>query len=265
MGLLFPSRSQEYSKKLGLRHWFKVLILLLITGVLTWYAKVYKPPQSMLRYKNEFTVWIMPHKNGLGALVVLPNDNNDSNTVHTGLRIWVSPPDSILALERNWFGYRGRNIVVVGDTLNDNLRQDLLSTLDGNGNFFWLTNLNEKYTGEDVQAELKLIEGNPQNYLLDLVYEGYKLRFFGSQTALDSAVKEPLSAAILMFKPEDEYEPPLKDDELIQALIWKGKNEDINSNRIALNYPEAVASIFIYSRMAPGVKRMHLKGWNPEW
>ena len=264
MGLLFPSRSTEYRKKLGLSHWIKVLILLIATGLLTWYGKIYEQPPS-LTYINEFAVWVVPHKNGLGALIALPNDNNDSNNVRTGLRIWVNPPDSILAFEKNGIRYRGKNIVVVsGDTLSDDLKYDLLSTLDNSGSLFWLGHLSEKYTGEDVLAELKLFDGNPQDYMLDLIYENYRFRFFGSQTALDSTLEEPLSAAILMFKPAND-EIALKENGLIQSLIWNGKNEGPDSSRVALNYPEAYALISFSKQIGLRVKRMHLKNWDPNY
>jgi hypothetical protein len=264
MGFLVPSSSDKYSKKLGLRHWVKVWILLIVTGLLTWYGKIYESPPS-LTYINDFAVWIVPHKNGLGALIALPNDNNDSNNVKTGLRIWVSPPDSILAFERNGIRYRGKNIVVVGDSLNENQQKDMFSTLDSTGRLFWLSNLSKEYTGEDVQAELKLFNNKAQDFLLDLIYKDHKLRFFGSQAALDSTSEEPLSVAVLMFHPEDENEPPLKNSEEVQVLIWKGKNEKgANSSRIALNYAEAFA--LISSNRVHGLRaqRMHLKGWSPD-
>lgn len=263
MGFLFPNYSEEYSKKLSLRHWIKVWLLLLIIGVLTWYGKVFKPTPS-LTYVNEFAVWVIPHKNGLGALIALPNDNNDTNNVRTGLRIWVQPPDSLLAFERSGVRYRGKNIVVIGDTLSDALKRDMLSTLDTSGNFFWLGNLSERYTGEDVLAELKIFNDNPNDFLLDLVYEGHKLRFLGSQAALDSASEEPLSALVLMFPPANEYDPPLKHSEQVQALIWKGKSSGTDSSRIALNYPEAYALISYNVKIGLRAQRMHIKGWDPE-
>jgi len=264
MGLLFPSSSAKYSKKLGVGHWVRVLILIIVTGLLTWYGKIYKPPPA-LTYINDFAVWVIPHKNGLGALIALPNDNNDSNNVRTGLRIWVRPPDSLLAFERNGIRYRGKNIVVIGDTLNDSLKRDMLSTLDSNGNLFWLGNLSEKYTGEDVYAKLKLFNDNPQDYMLDLVYENYKLRFFGSQAALDSVGEEPLSVAVLMFKPNNENEPPLKESGLVQSLIWKGKSLGSDSSRIALNYQEAFALVSYNKKLGLRAKRMYLKNWNPDY
>ncbi|MDR2732738.1 MAG: hypothetical protein LBB36_05920 [Fibromonadaceae bacterium] len=264
MGLLYPSSSKENSKKIGLKHWVRVWILLLITGLLTWYGKIYKP-LPMLTYVNEFAVWIVPHKNGLGALVALPNDNNDSTKVRTGLRIWLSPPDSLLAFERSGARYRGKNIVVIGDSLEENLKRDMLSTLDSTGNFYWLGPLGTEQTGEDVFAELKLIDDNPRDYILDLVYEGCKIRFFGSQTAVDSSVEEPLSVAILMFKPADENEPSFKNSRQIQSLVWNGKKEEkADSSRIALNYAEAFAMISYNEKRGVSVKRMHIKHWNPE-
>ena len=222
----------------------------------------------MLTRKNGFAVWLIPHKDGLSALVALPNDNNDSNKVSTGLRIWLSPLDSLLAFERlSAIRYRGKNVIAIGDSLNEDLKQDLFSTLDSNGKFFWLGPLGAELTGEDVFAELKLFNYRPQDYILDLVYEGYKLRFFGSQAALDSLAEEPLSAAVLMFKPADESEPPFKNSNQIQTLVWNGKNEKktADSSRIALNYKEAVALIFFNGKRGLSAKRMHLKGWSPEF
>jgi hypothetical protein len=220
----------------------------------------------MLTHINDFGVWIIPHKNGLGALVALPNDNNDSNKIRTGLRIWLSPPDSLLAFEKlSAVRYRGKNIVVIGDSLCDHLKRDLFSTLDSNGNFYWLGPLNTEITGEDVFAELKLFNYKPQDYVLDLVYEGYKLRFFGSQAALDSFVEEPLSIAVLMFKPANENEPPFKNNEQIQSLIWNGKNEILDSSRIALNHEEAMVIISYHKKKGLSARRMHLKGWSPDY
>jgi hypothetical protein len=265
MGLLTPSFSNKDSKKLGPVHWVKVLILLLITGLLTWYGKYHKP-RPMLTRINEFAVWIVPCNNNLSALIVLPNDDNDSNDVSTGLRIWLQPPDSLLAFERTTAArYRGKNIVVIGDSLNENLKQDFFSTLDSNGNFYWLGPLGTEQTGEDVFAELKLIDANAQNYLLDIVYEGHKLRFFGSQTVLDSSAEDTLSVAVLMFEQAKESEPPLKNNREIQSLIWFGKNsqgERTDSSRIALDYNEALALISYDKKRGLSARRLHIKNWN---
>jgi len=264
MGFLFPKQLDKNSKKIGIKHWLKVLLLLFITGALTWYGKYYKPPPMLTRI-NELAVWILPHKNGLGALAVLPNDGNDSNNVRTGLRIWLSPPDSLLAFERSKPRYRGRDIILIGDTLNENLRKDMLSTLDSNGNFFWLGPLGKEQTGEDVFAGLKLVNDKPQDYILDLIYEGYKLRFFGSQTALDSSAEEPLSVMVLMFNPANGSEPSFKDSKKIQSLIWKGKKEnETDSSRIALNYAGAIALISHDKKRGFFARRLHIKNWNPE-
>jgi hypothetical protein len=267
MRLLLSNTPTEYSKKIYVKHWIKVCILLIITSLLTWYGKFHKPA-PMLTYRNDFGVWIIPHKNGLGALVALPNDNNDSNKVSTGLRIWLSPPDSLLAFERlSAVRYRGKNIVAIGDSLSDHLKQDLLSTLDSNGSFYWLGLLNTELTGEDVFTELKIFNFNPQDYILDIIYEGYKLRFFGSQSALDSLTEEPLSVAVLMFKPTNESEPPFKNNKQIQSLIWNGKNEKeaSSSSRIALNYEEAMAIISFNKKNGLAARRMYLNGWNPNY
>ena len=263
MGFLTPSFSGKDSKKLAPLHWVKVLILFIITGLLTWYGKFYKP-KPMLTHVNEFAVWIVPCNNSLSALVALPNDDNDSNDVRTGLRIWLQPPDSLLAFERaSAARYRGKNVVVIGDSINENLKQDLFSTMDSNSseNFFWLGPLGTWLTGEDVYTELKFIDDKVQDYLLDIIYEGHKLRFFGSQTALDSSAKEPLSVAILMFEQADENEPPFKNDKQIQSLIWNGKNST-DSSRIALNYDDALAIVSYDKKSGLFAKRARIKNWN---
>ncbi len=266
MGFLYPSRSEKNSKKIGLKHWIRVCILVTIICLLSWYGKFYKPKPHLTRI-NDFAVWIIPHKYGLSALAALPNDGNDSNNVKTGLRIWISPPDSLLAFERSSaVRYRGKNILVVGDSLGEQLKQDMLSTLDSNGNFYWLGPLGEELVGEDAFAELKFFDGKPQDYFFDLIYEGCKFRFFGSQIALDSAAEEPLSVAVMMFKPENETLPPFKNNEQIQSLIWKGKTEEgADSSRIALNYPNAMALISFDKKRGFSVKRMSLKGWLPDY
>ncbi|MCL2100356.1 MAG: hypothetical protein FWH22_01425 [Fibromonadales bacterium] len=261
MRFLFSNRSIQNSKKIDIKHWIRVWILIIIAGLLTWYGRIYEPKPVLTRV-NEFAVWIMPHKNGLGALAVLPNDDNDSNNIKTGLRIWISPPDSLLLFEQNSaLRYRGKNIAVVGDSLNDKLKEDMLSTLDANGNFYWLGPFNKELTGEDIFAELKFFDGKPQDYIFDLIYEGYKLRFFGSQIALDSVAPEPLSVAILMFKPQNE--PPFLNDDQVQALIWNGKNEGLNFSRIALNHPNAMALISDNKKYGLGARRLHIKDWDP--
>jgi len=264
MGLLTPNFSDKDSKKLGpvnwIKHWVKVLILLLITGLLTWYGKFHKPAPMLTRI-NDFAVWIVPCNNSLSAMVVLPNDGNDSNDVRTGLRIWLQTPDSLLAFERTSAArYRGKNVVAIGDSLNENLKQDLFSTMDSSGNFYWLGPLGTELTGEDVFAELKLIDDQVQDYILDIIYEGYKLRFFGSQSAVDSSKEEPLSVAVLMFEQENENEPPLKDNKEIQSLIWYGKNS-ADSSRIGLNYDNAIALISYDKKRGLSAKRTNIKNW----
>jgi len=264
MGFLTPSFSDKDSKKLAPLHWIKVLILFIITGLLTWYGKFYKPAPMLTRV-NDFAVWVVPCNNSLSAMVVLPNDDNDSNNVSTGLRIWLQTPDSLLAFERTSAArYRGKNIVAIGDSLNESLKRDLLSTMDSSGNFYWFGPLDTWLTGEDVFAELKFIDEQTQNYILDIIYEGHKLRFFGSQAAVDSSAEEPLSAAILMFEQENESEPPLKDSKQIQSLIWYGKNlqgEKKDSSRIGLDYKEAIALISYDKKKGLSARRTRIKNW----
>ncbi len=266
MGFLYPNRSEKYSKKIGIKHWIRVWILIIIIGLLTWYGRFYKPKPHLTRL-NDFAVWVVPHKNGLSALVALPNDGNDSNDIKTGLRIWISPLDSLLAFEqRSAVRYRGKNILVVGDSLGERLKSDMFSTLDSNGNFYWLGPFGKELMGEDAFAELKFFDGKPQDYLFDLIYEGHKIRFFGSQTALDSATEEPLSVGVLMFNSENETEPPFKNSSRIQSLIWKGKSEKgADSSRIALNYSNAMALISFNKKRGLSAKRINLKDWSPEF
>jgi len=259
----FPNGSGKNRKNIGLARWLKIIFLILGTIILTWYGKYYTPKPS-LTYINEFAVWIFPHKNGLSALVALPNDKNDSNTVRTGLRIWLSPPDSLLALERiSAIRYRGKNILAIGDTMSEQLRQDMLSTLDSSGNLFWMGPLNTELTGEDVFAELKLVSLKAQDYIFDLIYEGHKIRFFGSEAALDSSETEPLGVAILMFNPKDEKTLPLQNNELIQSLIWNGKNA-IDSSRLAMDYPETMAVISFNKKRGLIAKKLLLIDWQPQ-
>lgn len=225
--------------------------------LLIWYGRVYKPKPS-LTYVNDFAVWIIPAKNGLSALAVLPNDNNDSNNIKTGLRIWVQPPDSVLAFERkNAARYRGKNIVAIGAALTEDLKQAMLSTIDSSGNLYWLGPLDAEQTGEDVAAELKIFNINQQDYILDLVYEGCKLRFFGSQAALDSTAEEPLSVAILMFEPLGK----ITDNKEMQVMIWKGKEINSDSSRIALE--ETMALISFNKKRGLSASKIRLKDWKP--
>ncbi|MCL2261223.1 MAG: hypothetical protein FWC15_07715 [Fibromonadales bacterium] len=236
MGLLFPNLSEKNSKKVTFKHWLRVIILIFITCLLTWYGKVYEP-MPMLTTVNEFAIWIFPDKNGLSALAVLPNDNIDTNNVKTGLRVWISPPDSLLTFERlSAVRYRGQNILVIGDSLSEQLRQDMLSTLDSTGNWFWLGPLSRELLGEDVQAELRFIDGNLRNYVFDLMYEGHKLRFLGSQLALDSTAQESVSLAIPMFKSE--------------LAIW---NEE--------HIPETMTLVYYDKHKGFAAKKLWLKDW----
>ena len=239
MGLLFPNLSEKNSKKVTLKHWLRVIFIIFVTGLLTWYGKVYEPT-PMLTTVNEFAIWIFPNKNGLSALAVLPNDNINTNNVKTGLRVWISPSDSLLAFERqSSVRYRGENMLVVGDSLSEQLRKDMLSTMDSTGNLFWLGPLNSKLLGEDVQAELRLINGNLSDYVFDLIYEGHKLRFFGSQLAFDSTAQEPVSLAVPMFKKE--------------LAIW---NEEY--------VPETMTLVFYDKRKGFSAKKLRLKDWEAD-
>jgi len=250
MGLLFPNLSEENSKKVYVKHTLRVIIVLSVTALLTWYGKVYKP-QPMLTTVNEFAVWIFPHQNGLSALAVLPNDNIDTNAVKTGLRIWISPPDSLLAFERHSAArYRGQNILAVGDSLSDQLREDMLSIMDSMGNLFWLGPLDKELMGDDVSAELKIFDGSLRDYVFDLTYKGNKLRFLGSQLALDSTAEEPASVSVIMFKKE--------------LIIWNGmKEENANFSSINLDSPEAMALVSYNKTTGLSAKRMRLREWDP--
>jgi len=124
-------------------------------------------------------------------------------------------------------------MLVVGDSLSEQLRRDILSTMDSTGGLFWLGPLSRELLGEDVQAELRLIDGNLRNYVFDLIYEGHKLRFFGSQIALDSAGQESVSLSVPMFKKElaiwnDEYTPET------MTLVYYDKRKGFNAKKLRL-------------------------------
>lgn len=252
MGLLLPSRSSKDSK-LGIRHWVRVWILIGIVCVLTWYGKIYKPAANISRI-TDFAVWIFPHKDGLGALVVLPNDNIDTNFVKTGFRLWLSPPDSALAIENGGIRYRGSAIAIIGDSINQTLRSDILSTIDSGGFEYprWQGELSKSFSGEDALVELA---GEGNDYILTVVYEGYKIGFFGSQKALEQAAenteKQPLSVAILMFNANEQ------DESLLKNLGLAG---EVIGNKL-LNYKEAIGLISFSENNGMRFEKLHLKGW----
>jgi hypothetical protein len=176
MGLFYPN-PKSATGKIGWGHWLRVAVILAITALLTWYGKFYKPEPSISR-NHGFAAWALPHKGGLGVLVALPDDGNDSNTVETGLQLWFNPPDSGAAfLERNGVRYGGAGPIVVKDSLT---WQRIASTLAG--------------------TDVEILGWGGKPYTVDILHKGYRLRFWSS-SALAAADSMPVSAGFDLSGP----------------------------------------------------------------
>jgi len=293
MSLLFPTRNNN--SKLGLGHWAKVAVLLLAIAALTWYGK-YRKPQARISREHGIAVWIVPHQRGLSALLALPDDGNDSNQVHSGLRVWLSPPrEPTRIFETGSARYRGPHLDIVGDSLDLITLEQIAASVDTGGTLRWLgisgwpetlvarasgprqttqakpaTGRHEWFapsrTGEDVQLDLEFLHDQAQNYTLTVTHEGYRLRFWSSPQAFAAdTTQDTLSVGVLLYKITKPESVPLIHEKRVITLLWHGPAvPGSDSTRIALGADESMAIAATDIRWPTmRVKRMHLDGWKP--
>lgn len=289
MGLLLPSNN---NKKLGVSYWTRVLILLGFISVLTWYGKFFKP-QPVASRDHGLAVWTFPHARGLGVLVVLPDDGNDSNQVRTGLRLWLNPPrEPGWVAQHGGIRYRGGSMVVIHDSLPLVSIEQMAQSIDTGGHLLWLglpgwpERLVERavgprrftlgipssqpadwlgaFSGRDSRMELVFLGDDAQDYLLNWECEGYRFRFWSSAVAFQAdTLQDSLSVGVFLYPLDILPDSPRLRQ--VGSLIWKGAVQGQDSSRLALNQPESMA----LAATAPGwktlkVRRLHLKGWNPD-
>lgn len=280
--------------KLGPAHWLRVIVILLIIAVLTWYGKFHKPTLRISR-DHGVAVWMVPVNDGLAALLVLPDDGNDSNSVKTGTRIWLGPPRDQAPLYSGGIRYLGGKMVLLGDSLDLSALSQAAATVDTGGHVLWIGSagwpehlvreaagprqfthgspavgdfswIPAEWIGNDVELSVRFLGDNSRDYIVELGYEGQKLRFWSSEKALaaDSG-HGPLGVGVLMFRIAEGAEIPLLHSKEVQTLIWHGNaGSGTDSTRIVLGAPESMALAATDKGWNTlQVRRMHLRHWNP--
>lgn len=292
MSLLIPKANNS---KLGLSHWARVLAVLLTIAVLTWYGKFHHARPSVSR-EHGLAAWSVPHDRGLGVLLVLPDDDNDSNRTASGLRLWLNPPREPLHLpDSGGVHYRGSAMVVLGDSLPLLTLEHIAATVDTGGRILWLgapgwpEHLVEQtagprqflqaspapgihdwlptaQTGTDVQLTIRFMGGTARDYTLDVLYNGYKLRCWSSPKAWAAdARQDSLSVGILLYKIASAVEIPARPSQYMTTFIWHGPAASgDDSTRIALGEPDIMALVATDEDWATlRVRKMHLPSWRP--
>ena len=292
MGLLYSPRNNS---KLGISHWVRVAALLMITAALTWYGKFYQAKPRISR-EHGIAAWMIPHSQGLSVLLALPDDGNDSNRVQSGMRLWLRPPrEPAGVVDPGGIRYRGASMAIVGDSLPLLALEQIATSVDTGGQILWLGSagwpedlaaralgprqfihavpaagahdwLDSKRTGEDVKISLTFAGQSSQDFTLDLLFNGYRMRFWSSPRALSQdSSHDTLSVGVLLFPLARETSIPLLHEKRIATLIWNGPPiPGADSTRIALGEPESMAlaaSDEDWSTLR--VRRLHLKGWMP--
>ncbi len=111
---------------------FKAIFLLLITIIVTYFAKFHTYTVEPVRV-HENLGWILPLKRDLSFLFVSGDDNNDRNALKTGYRIWFNPPKEPFLLSKGEKAtFVGPSITVIGDSLDlETIAQISISINDG--------------------------------------------------------------------------------------------------------------------------------------
>ncbi len=293
MSLFFPSAKNS---KMGPAYKIRLVLLLLLVSLLTWYGKFHEPTPRISR-DHGLAVWAIPHARGLSALVVLPDDDDDGNEVSSGMRLWLSPPrEPAQVASPGGVRYRGPLMVLVGDSLPLSTLEQAAASVDTGGHVLclgassWPSSLlssalgprrheqlnpdtsdfpwvSPALVGSDVKINLRFLSGGAKDYILDLVYEGHRVRLWSSPLALQADTSnDTLSVGLLLFSPSPEAPVPLASEKRVRTLLWAGSPlPGGDSTRIALGEPASVAVAATQKDWTSlKVKRLHLQDWNPK-
>jgi|GEM_PF-1581968 len=278
--------------RLGLRHWVKVVMLLAVTGALTYYGKLYHPHPTAA-HEHGLLAWIVPTSAGLSSLIITGDDGIDSNAVENGLRIWVNPPKSPNILEKsNHAYYRGNALVSIGDSLDLGAIAALASMVDTGGilrilgqQYHSETHLNQAAPHLQVQA----VAPGPQawNWLGDLVshdvhanlqfgattrqavltlaWNGFRARWWGTLAeAQADSLREPLSVGVIaQCIPQGQSLPHARDPKVLSLLYCGDASLAPDSSRIAV-WGDNTGAVLVEdkSRATLTAQKVHLQ-WNP--
>ena len=289
MGLLFSSKNNN---KIGVRHWIRVVLLLAITALLTYYAK-FAPKKPNIARVHGASAWIMPTPRGLSALIVLPNDGNDQNDSATGLRIWINPPLQPYILEdENHIRYRGTAMALIGDSIPLNTLDQLGSIIDTGGTmlilgqnpwsesmlssaaphlqferfnkdsaeFAWL----KPWVGKGVEVDLRFVSVENELLAPQLTFdwEGYRSKWWpNAQIAAQDTLKDSLAVGVILECMDSAEHIPHALNNKVKTLIYcGGDGGDFDSTRIVLG-EDNMGAAFVddRSRQKLLVRKMHLK------
>lgn len=244
-------------RKLGVRHWTRVLLLLLAAGAITWYAK--KPVERKALRIHGTAVWIIPSPQGLSSLIILSDDGNDSNSTRTGARLWLNPPTHPQQFEsRNPALYRGPTLAAVGDSLSQESIQELASMVDTGGVLFLLGSGNDSRSSP---APLQLRSAQLQDSAWDwlqgragtdvtllirktsaqLAWSGYRIQWWKTRMeAMQDSLPSPLSLGIIAQCLGPGEIPPHARNARVLMLVYCGDPiHPQDSSRVSLDAPNS--------------------------
>jgi hypothetical protein len=113
----------------------KGIIAVLIAMGITYYGKS-TPSKPMIVRTHGVLGWHLPTQNGFSTLLVLADDNNDSNDVKSGHRIWFNPPAHPELLAKDFTYFAGPSISVIGDSIKLSSLNAIANTVDSSGFLF---------------------------------------------------------------------------------------------------------------------------------
>lgn len=262
-------------RKLGMRHWIKVLLLLVATGALTWYAKRPTPREALRNHGT--AVWVTPSPKGLSSLIVLSDDGIDSNAIQTGARFWLHPPESPKAFETITPAlYRGPTLAVFDSSLTNTTLLELASTVDTGGILYHSVTPSDSVTSvvpirfRELNLRGLGAEGLPYRVGNDVMLEsgagmvgfawnGYRIRWWSSKAAMVADTSSlPISLGILAdCLPQGEVAPHSQDS-LKRTLVYCGGRQDEDSSRISLHAGEGFTLIEDRKTNTLMARRIHL-------
>ena len=270
----------------------RILVILIVIGLLTWYGKAHRPAGTPVR-KHGTLCWVTTSPHGLGSYVVLGDDGIDSNQARTGLRIWLNPPRHPQELEvKNHARYRGPRLILVGDSLESQVLTETAAMVDtggilrvigsqfqkeslirqaqtharfefipAQGQFDWLGSL----AGRDVTAQLELTDSaSARNYTFLLLWNGFRARFWSSrELALADPVPDSISVGVIAECMDTTQVVPHALNGKVRTLIYCGKTQKgLDSTRISLE-GDSAGVIFVEDLSTNRIlaKKVHL-AWN---
>ncbi len=274
------------------------VVVLILIAILTWIGRFKEPEKTVVR-NHGLLGWNFSTSEGISSLIVFPDDNNDSNTIETGDRIWLYPPQNPSKILAEGARFGGKRLTVIADSLSLHTLEQLAEMVEPGGfihllgrQFASLETLKATIpnyqlevdtlrdslislpVGEDGHA---LLQSFKNFWRLDIISEGFRLMYTNWREG-EWPFSDSTLSMVAFIRPTQDPTPLCADPSLqptCQTALWSSGSQlgstatDLfveDSTRMVLNSTREGA--ILYRSSDPWelkIKKVSFLKWDGKW